>query len=87
MAERVEHWFNRRYGVSRRDVYLIRTDTGWQILGRVGGSQGAEAVHYFDDEVAAREMLQRMLAGVPPELANWAEFEKVARKRPPDRRG
>jgi hypothetical protein len=28
MAERVEHWFNRRYHSGRRDVYLLRTETG-----------------------------------------------------------
>jgi len=28
MAERVEHWFNRRYKDARRDIYLIRTETG-----------------------------------------------------------
>jgi hypothetical protein len=45
--ERVEHWFNRRYGVRRRDVYLIRTETGWQVLGREGGAEGREVTHYF----------------------------------------
>jgi hypothetical protein len=53
VGERVEHWFNRRYGVSRRDVYLLRTPTGWQVLGR-GGADGAEVVYYFDDEQPAR---------------------------------
>jgi hypothetical protein len=33
-AKRVEHWFNRRYGVARRDVYLLRTATGWHLFGR-----------------------------------------------------
>jgi hypothetical protein len=36
MAEQVDYWFNRRYGQSRRDVYLVRTETGWQVVGRQG---------------------------------------------------
>ena len=74
MATRVEHWFNRRYGNGRRDVYLLRTETGWQVLGRQGGTEGREAAHYFDDEDDARKMLQRMLDAVPPELSNWAKM-------------
>lgn len=74
MIRRVEHWFNRRYGMSRRDVYLLRTDTGWQVLGREGGSEGREVAHYFDDEADARRMLRCMLETVPQELSNWAEM-------------
>jgi hypothetical protein len=74
MAERVEHWFNRRYGGSRRDVFLIRTETGWQVLGRKGASDGQEVAHYFDTEEDARVMLRRMLNTVPPEFAKWAKM-------------
>lgn len=42
VRDRVERWFNRRYTASRRDTYLIRTDTGWQVLGREGGADGRE---------------------------------------------
>ena len=80
VAERVEHWFNRRYGSSRRDVYLLRTETGWQVLGREGGADGREVVHYFGDEATARAMLQRMLDTVAPELSNWARMTQ--RRRP-----
>jgi hypothetical protein len=80
MGERVEHWFNRRYGASRRDVFLLRTPTGWQVLGRQGGADGLEVAHYFDDEDAARAMLQRMLAAVPPELSNWAKMSQIKRR-------
>jgi hypothetical protein len=72
VLERVEHHFNRRYGVNRRDVYLIRTPTGWQVLGREGGADGREVTHYFDREDDARRMLQRMLDAVPEQLGNWA---------------
>jgi hypothetical protein len=44
VAERVEHWFNRRYGSGRRDVYLLRTDTGGQVLGREGAATAAKSV-------------------------------------------
>jgi hypothetical protein len=79
MAERVEHWFNRRYGVGRRDVYLLRTPTGWQVLGRHGGADGREVTYYFDGEDQARLMLHRLLDTVPGEESNWA-------KMPPPRR-
>jgi hypothetical protein len=80
VAERIEHWFNRRYGLNRRDVYLLRTETGWQVRGRQGGADGQEATHYFDHEVQARAMVQRMLDTVPPELSNWAKMSSTRRK-------
>jgi hypothetical protein len=79
MGERVEHWFNRRYGPGRRDVYLLRTPSGWQVKGRVGGSDGTEVTHYFDKEDDARAMLQRMRDTVPPELSNWAQMSPPRR--------
>ncbi|MCA2215044.1 hypothetical protein [Jidongwangia harbinensis] len=83
MAHRVEHWFNRRYGVGRRDVYLLRTESGWQVLGRSGGSDGAEVAHYFDHEDDARAMLLRMRESVPPELSNWARMSGSRRRTGP----
>jgi len=80
MAARVEHWFNRRYGVNRRDVFLLRTMTGWQVLGRQGGADGVEVAHYFDDEHDARAMLQRMRDTTPPELSNWAKMSPTTRR-------
>ncbi len=80
MGERVEHWFNRRYGTSRRDVFLIRTPTGWQVVGRQGGADGQEVTHYFDREDDARAMLRRMLDTVPPELSNWAKMTPTKRR-------
>ena len=81
MADYVEHWFNRRYGANRRDVYLIRTPSGWQVLGRVGGADGAEVVHYRDEEGDARRLLDRMLAMVPAGLDDWAQMTAY-RERP-----
>lgn len=80
MAVRVEHWFNRRYGANRRDVYLLRTETGWQVLGRQGGADGIEVAHYFDHEHQARAMLQRMRDSTPPELSNWARMSATRRR-------
>jgi hypothetical protein len=74
MARRGEHWFNRRYGVNRRDVFLMRTDTGWQVVGRQGGADGQEVTRYYDTEGEARAMLQRMLDTVAAELSDWAKM-------------
>jgi len=41
MGHQVEHWFNRRWGIARRDVFLLHTPTGRQLLGREGGAGGA----------------------------------------------
>ena len=71
MNHQFELWFNRLWGIARRDVYLLQTLTGWQILGREGGSGGREVTHYFDREDAARLMLQRMLDTVAPQLSDW----------------
>jgi hypothetical protein len=54
MGSRVQHWFNRRYGLNRRDVFLIRTETGWQVLGRQGGTDGPEVADSFGHEDDAR---------------------------------
>ncbi|MGK5680165.1 hypothetical protein [Actinoplanes sp. URMC 104] len=72
MAERIEHHFNRRYHAARRDIYLIRTETGWQVVGRIGGVDGKEAAHYYDDEADARRMVERMRRTAPPGEDNWA---------------
>jgi hypothetical protein len=88
VSNRVEHWFNRRYGISRRDVYLIRTETAWQALGRAGGADGREVAYYFDLEDEARAMLQRLRDTVPPEMSNWAEMTawRFRPTEPPDLR-
>jgi hypothetical protein len=83
VSKQVEHWFNRRWGIGRRDVYLIRTETGWQVLGREGGADGREVARYFETEELARKMVKRMLDTVPPELANWADMAAI--KKPPPR--
>jgi hypothetical protein len=80
MAERVEHWFNRRYGVRRRDVFLVRTETGWQVVGRQGGADGQGVTHYFDRENDARAMLRRMIETVPAELSDWAKMTVPTRR-------
>ncbi len=80
VAERIEHWFNRRYGLNRRDVYLLRTPTGWQVVGRQGGADGQTVTHYFTREDQARAMMQRMRDTVPPELSNWAKITVPQRR-------
>lgn len=45
VRDRVERWFNRRYTASRRDTYLIRTDTGWQCSGERAARTVAKSRH------------------------------------------
>jgi hypothetical protein len=70
---RLEHWFNRRDGVSR-DVFMLRTPTAGRCPADRAGAGGREVVHYFDREDDARALLKRMLEAVPAELSNWARM-------------
>ncbi|MBM2623421.1 hypothetical protein JIG36_48795 [Actinoplanes sp. LDG1-06] len=72
MVERIAHYFNRRYRGARRDVYLNRTEAGWQVIGRIGGDGGDEAVFHYDDEQSARGMVDRMLKTASPGEDDWA---------------
>ena len=67
---------HRRYHAARRDIYLLRTETGWQVVGRIGGSDGQEVMHYFDDEADARTMVQAMRDRAPHGEDNWALMPK-----------
>ncbi|MFI5893785.1 hypothetical protein ACIA5D_27160 [Actinoplanes sp. NPDC051513] len=80
MAKQVEHWNNRQWGMARRDVYLLRTETGWQVRGRQGGDDRREVVYDFAHEEDARAMVDALKQKVPPQLANWA---LVTESQPP----
>jgi hypothetical protein len=58
----------------------LRTETGWQVLGRQGGADGQEVTHYFDREDEARRMLRRMLDTVPSELSEWVKMTASTRR-------
>ena len=77
-TELLEHWFNRRWRVGRRDVYLTRDDRGWHVRARRGGPDGVEVVHHFTDEADAHAMLLRLLETAPPEESNWAKMPRPA---------
>jgi hypothetical protein len=76
----VERWTNRMWGVAGRKVYLLRTETGWQVVGRAGGIDGREVVYDYDREEDAHAMVEALKQKVPPELANWA---MVTEPKPP----
>ncbi|MFF5293040.1 hypothetical protein [Paractinoplanes globisporus] len=80
MAALVEQWHNRKWGIARRKIDLLRTPTGWQVRGRRGSSDDREVIHYFDNEDDARAMVDAMKQAVPPQLATWA---KVTDREPP----
>lgn len=80
MAALVEQWHNRKWGVARRKIDLLRTPTGWQVRGREGGNDDRKVIHYFDREEDARTMVEAMKQAVPPQPATWA---KVTERKPP----
>jgi hypothetical protein len=72
----VEPWFNRRWRVGRRDVYLTRDESGWHVKARRGGPDGVEVVHDFTDEADAQAMLLRALETASPEESDWARIPR-----------
>jgi hypothetical protein len=58
MATRIARWFRRRFGARRRDVFILRTEAGWEVVGRMGGAGWPEVTHYFDSEQEARAMMR-----------------------------
>jgi hypothetical protein len=68
----IEHWFNRRYRIRRRDIYLRHDSFGWYVRARHGGSDGTEVTHVFADEPGARQMVARLKSAAPPEESDWA---------------
>jgi hypothetical protein len=80
MAALVEQWNNRKWGIARRKIDLIQTETGWQVGGHQGADDARDVVHYFDHEEDARAMVEAMKQAVPPQLATWA---RVTDRKPP----
>jgi len=74
------------WGVAGRKIYLLRTDTGWQVVGRAGGNDSREVTYYYDREEDARAMVEAMKEKVPPELANWAQVSEIKPPPPAPRR-
>jgi hypothetical protein len=60
-------------GLARLDVHLLRTESGWQVLGRRGGDDGQKVTHDFDRENDARRMLQSMLDTALPSCPAGAD--------------
>jgi hypothetical protein len=81
-AELVEHWFNRRWRVGRRDVYLTRDDSGWHVKARRGGWDGVEVVRDFTSEADAHAMVLRALETAPPGEDDWARMPQTAVANP-----
>ena len=78
-AELVEHWFNRRWRVGRRDVYLTHDESGWHVKARRGGWDGVEVVHDFATEADAQAMVLRALETAPDGENDWARMPRPPR--------
>ncbi|MEU7802579.1 hypothetical protein AB0B10_25300 [Micromonospora arborensis] len=58
----VGRWWNGSWGrIARRDIWLLLDGRRWCVRGRVGGDDGREVLHEFDDEQTARAMVSRMM--------------------------
>lgn len=54
---------------------------GWQVVGRIGGADGVEAPHYFEDEAEARRMVEAMISRTPPDEGDYKPMTAI-RQRP-----
>ena len=82
MVEKVEHWFNSRSDLGRRDIYLLRTENGWQVLGRLGGFGGHEVTYQLADERDARAMVKRMRDATPLRFSSWIKLSQSVGRYP-----
>ncbi|MET8198561.1 hypothetical protein [Micromonospora taraxaci] len=56
-------WWNGVWGrMGRRDIWLMSDGDCWIVRGRLGGDEGQEVRHQFDDEHRARDVVGRMMA-------------------------
>jgi hypothetical protein len=47
--------------LARADIWLMTDGRHWRVHGRLGGDGGREVNHHFDQEWAARAMVDRMM--------------------------
>jgi hypothetical protein len=77
-------WWNGMWGrMARRDIWLMSDGQRWTVRGRVGGDEGSEVTYQFDEEEAARTMVDRMMK---TSSGNWRDLTEAVR-RESDRRG
>jgi hypothetical protein len=62
MTMRFARWFGRG---RRSDLFILRTEAGWQVHGRMGGAGWPEVTYYFDSEEEARALVLRMSGSKP----------------------
>jgi hypothetical protein len=78
----VERWWNGSWGrLTRRDVWLRRTDVGWVVVAR-RGSEGPEHTSPPLEEARAREMLTT-LTEVRPDDQAGARWRQLPVDHPP----
>ncbi|WP_328533121.1 hypothetical protein OG836_24480 [Micromonospora zamorensis] len=58
-----DRWWNGVWGrIGRRDIWLLSDGDRWVVRGRLGGDEGHEVTHHFDNEDRARDLIKHMMA-------------------------
>jgi hypothetical protein len=71
-------WWNGQWGrLARRDIWLTHDGQHWRVRGREGGDEGREVNYQFDQEWAARAMVDRMMKA---SAGNWRDITKLLRR-------
>lgn len=68
--------------LARRDIWLMYDGQHWRVRGREGGDGGREVNYQFDQEWAARAMVDRMMKR---SVGSWRDLTQALR-RESDRR-
>jgi hypothetical protein len=77
-AEVRGRWWNGKWGrLARRDIWLMYDGQHWRVRGRVGGDEGREVNYQFDQEWAARAMVDRMMKA---SVGDWRDLTKILRR-------
>ncbi|HEX2772846.1 MAG TPA: hypothetical protein VHN18_10505 [Micromonosporaceae bacterium] len=63
--------------MARADIWLMYDGQHWRVRGRLGGDGGREVNHEFDEEWAARAMVDRMMKA---SAGRWRDLTEALRQ-------
>lgn len=69
-------WWNGKYGIARRDIWLYRTDRGWRVEACAGGERGKVWSHRYQVEQEARSTVAGMLERTVAD--GWRDLTKTS---------
>jgi hypothetical protein len=71
-------WWNGQWGNARRDIWLTGDGKSWHVRGRHGGADGPEVQYEYDQEWAARAMVDQLINAAP--VGRWKDITRLVTK-------